>query len=171
MPIVLSPFCHRHFDIYCRDQRVLVRPRASSTLHALRPALSFQNLTLYDAYDIFLVPIFYCANFNILILSIFNMKSPRGCVDTIVSTYLYIDYYSIIWINYYLCFVLSEAKMMATQRHPTRRASRVARSKCGPRVITTVEYKMAVMLFWSLYIFACNIYFSCNCVCVWQKES
>ena len=99
----------------------------------LRPALSCQNLTLYDAYNIFLVSIFYCANFNILILSIFNMKSPRGCVDTIVSTYLYIDYYSIIWINYYLCFVLSEAKMMATQRHPTRRASRVARSKRGPR--------------------------------------
>ena len=81
------------------------------------------------------------------------MKSPRGCVDTIVSTYLYIDYYSIIWINYYLCFVVvSEAKMMATQRHPTRRASRVARSKCGPRVIATVEYKMAVMLFLFLVV-------------------
>ena len=51
---------------------------------------------------------------------------------------------------------------MATQRHPTRCASRVTRSKRGPRVSTTVEYKMAVMLFWSLYIFTFNIYFSCN---------
>ena len=62
--------------------------------------------------------------------------------------------------------------MMATQRHPTRRASRVARSKCGPRVITTVEYKMAVMLFWSLYIFACNIISRVIVyVCVFSKRN
>ncbi len=86
-------------------------------------------------------------------------------VDTIVSTYLYIDYYSIIWINYYLCFVLSEAKMMATQRHPSRRASRVARSKCGPRVITTVEYKWPLCYF-SRCIFLHAIFISSVIVCV-----
>ncbi len=63
---------------------------------------------------------------------------------------------------------------MATKRHPTRHESRVARSEFGLHVSTTVvEDIMAIMLFWSLLyiLFACNIYFSCNCVCVWQKES
>ncbi len=55
----------------------------------LRPALSCQNLTLYDAYDIFLVSIFYCANFSILILSIFNMKSPRGCWYHCICLFVY----------------------------------------------------------------------------------
>ncbi len=72
--------------------------------------------------------------------------------DTIVSTYLYIDYYSIIWINDYLCFrsiIHSETNMTATQRQPTRRVSSLARSKRGSRVSTTVEYKIAAMYFWS----------------------
>jgi hypothetical protein len=55
------------------------------------------------------------------------LSNEAECVDTIVSTDLYIDYYSIIWINYYLCFRSTRGKDdMATQRRPTRRASRVA---------------------------------------------
>ncbi len=45
--------------------------------------------------------------------------------------------------------------MMTKQRNSTRRA----RSKRGPRMSTTVEYKMAVMLFRSLYIFCMQYLF------------
>ncbi len=53
--------------------------------------------------------------------------------------------------------------MMATQRHPTRRASRVSRSKFGLRVSTTVEYKMAGPLLCyfgrCIFLHAIHIYF------------
>ncbi len=63
--------------------------------------------------------------------------------------------------------VLSEAKMMATQRHWTRRASRIARSERRPRVSTTVEYKWPLCcLFWSLYIVLHAIFISRVIVCV-----
>ena len=60
--------------------------------------------------------------------------------------------------------------MMATQRHPTRRASRVARSKRGPRVSTTVEYKWPLCYF-GRFIFLHAIFIYYEIVCVWQKES
>ncbi len=89
------------------------------------------------------------------------MKLPRGCVDTIVSTYLYIDNYPIIWTNDYLCFRSIRDKDNGNEKtsdssaaHQELHTTRVTRSKRGPRVSTTVEYKMTVMLFWSLYIFA-----------------
>ncbi len=58
--------------------------------------------------------------------------------------------------------------MMATQSYPTRRASRVARSKRGPRVNTTVEYKMAVIiviLFVVVYLCVQYLFLMLLCVC------
>ncbi len=91
-------------------------------------------------------------------------------VNSIVSTYLYIDYYSIIWINDYLCcfsFYQSEAKMMATKkRHPTHCASRVARSKSvsGPRVPSVLQQNIKWPLCYfgrCTFLHAIYIYFSC----------
>ncbi len=50
--------------------------------------------------------------------------------------------------------------MIATQRHPTRRASRVARSKRVPRVSTKLEYKWPLLCYFSRCIFSHAIFIS-----------
>jgi hypothetical protein len=105
------------------------------------------------------------------------MSAFGAIQELLIPLYLLICIMTIIRLFWYITICVSFNQIQRWWQgkdiDPTRRAAGVAGSKWVPRVITTVEYKMAVILFLLLCIFdvLCNIYFSCNYCVLFGKRN